>query len=621
LSLGDGAAVVFGHAGGGFSVMGGRTLLCHSCRYQVRKDFPYCLRCGTQRKKARVDQFDAPQLRQPGSNGASVATVAREPFTIGRSSGNDLKLDHPSVSREHARIIREAGSYYLEDLGSLNGIRVDNGLGPQDAERIRGGKARLHDGSVVFVGDVALIFEQPRTAAIGSKTMVRPAGMTMLAPARELVSPADVIADEHAPAEPLSATPRKRSGWALKQIPDDRGRLEWALSNTRTGAYLSLDERQVFIWNQIDGRATTRDLLFAYLEEYGELALPRIEQALKMFASVDLVAGLPGQRRTEELSFWRRVSRATLNALLRMEISVKGLDGLIERGYRRFGWWFFTRPAIALLALVIPAGLVAFWFDRDKYKLLDTAGAGPWGGAIVLVVFFTACTLHEMAHAMAVKSYGRRVNRGGFMLMMGMPFAFVDTSDMWLGSRWSRVVVALSGPLVTAEIAGGLAVAAYCTHSAITGAILFQIAFALYLNTLYNFNPLMPLDGYMALSDAMRFPRLREESRAYFTRGLWRDLRRRKLPTLKQWGMTLYGLCAILGTYGFIALGILAWNGRIGKFVHKSVPEPWAHIIIVAGIGVVLFPVWYGYFKALTRLLRRLGDKRQRRVRQAPAKA
>ena len=43
----------------------------------------------------------------------------------------------------------------------------------------------------------------------------------------------------------------------------------------------------------------------------------------------------------------------------------------------------------------------------------------------------TRCTRRRTRFA--VKSYGRRVNRGGFMVMLGMPFAFVDTSDMWFG--------------------------------------------------------------------------------------------------------------------------------------------------------------------------------------------
>jgi putative peptide zinc metalloprotease protein len=443
----------------------------------------------------------------------------------------------------------------------------------------------------------------------------------MLVPARELISSADAIADESAPAEPLSATPRKRSGWALKQVPDDRGKLQWALRNTRTGAYLSLDERQVFIWNQIDGRATTRDLLFAYLEEYGELALPRIEQALRMFGSVELVAGLPGQAVHERPSLLRRIGQRVLNSLLRMEVSVRGLDKFVEKTYRRVGWLFFTKAAVAVMTVLVPAGLVGFWFAHRRWSLTDFAGAGPIGETVFVVVFFSACTLHELAHAMAVKSYGRRVNRGGFMLMMGMPFAFVDTSDMWLGSRWSRVVVAMSGPLVTAEIAGCAALLAEATNAKAVGVVALQIATGLYVNTAYNFNPLMPLDGYMALSDALRFPRLREESRAYFSRGLWRDLRKRRRPGRKQWGMALYGMCAILGTYAFLALGILVWNQRLGKWVHKSVPEPWSTVIIVAGIGVVLFPVWYGYIRALARLWQRVGDRRLRKAKAREATA
>ncbi|WP_406166062.1 hypothetical protein [Streptomyces sp. NBC_00996] len=56
------------------------------------------------------------------------------------------------------------------------------------------------------------------------------------------------------------------------------------LSSTRTGRYLELDERQVFLWHAVDGENTVRDLLFAYADRYGELGLPRIESALAAFA-------------------------------------------------------------------------------------------------------------------------------------------------------------------------------------------------------------------------------------------------------------------------------------------------------------------------------------------------
>ena len=65
------------------------------------------------------------------------------------------------------------------------------------------------------------------------------------------------------------------------------------------------------------------------------------------------------------------------------------------------------------------------------------------------------------------------------------------------------------------------------------------------------------------------------------------------------------------------------YYANLGAFVSRIQLAMNATTVQQSGsTGVVLFPVWYGYFKALTRLLRRLGDKRQRRVRQqAPAKA
>ena len=141
------------------------------------------------------------------------------------------------------------------------------------------------------------------------------------------------------------------------------------------------------------------------------------------------------------------------------------------------------------------------------------------GAVAVGIAYLVALVLHELTHALAVKSYGRRVTRGGFMMMMGMPFAFVDTSDMWFGTRWSRIVVTLSGPLSTLGLAGALRVGRRVRRRPGRVGIAFQLAFGLYLNSLYNLNPLMPLDGYQALADALRQPRLRAEASAYFTRG------------------------------------------------------------------------------------------------------
>jgi DNA-binding NtrC family response regulator len=46
-------------------------------------------------------------------------------LTIGRSSKCDIRIDDPSVSRQHALLRRDGGSIELRDLGSSNGVRVN----------------------------------------------------------------------------------------------------------------------------------------------------------------------------------------------------------------------------------------------------------------------------------------------------------------------------------------------------------------------------------------------------------------------------------------------------------------------------------------------------------------
>ncbi|MGW0970733.1 FHA domain-containing protein [Streptomyces sp. NPDC002516] len=569
-------------------------MLCHACRVHVRRDFPYCLHCGTLRRGAAPTSYAAPHLR--GLDDPTLLVPLTGPVTtLGRGTESDVVLPDASVSRRHARIVRTESGFRIEDLDSFNGTAVAG-------VDLHGGAARLADGTELSVGDVRLVFEQPRDAHIGQRTQVVGTELTQLPTA----------AEESAPEAngPLTARPRRRSGWALKRMPADRGEARWVLNNTRTGVYLELDEREVFVWHSLDGENTVRDLLFAYAEHFGELALPRIEAALAAFADAGLLRGLPGRAEATQRTGWRRAGQAVYRALLKLEISVPGLDRAVTRLYEAFGWRFFTRTGVALVWSSVIGGLAAFVAAQGRQHLLDFGGAGVWGPVVLVAGYVSALIVHETTHALAVKSYGRKVRRGGFLLMMGMPFAFVDTSDMWFGSRWSRVVVALSGPLSTAALAGWCAAGAAFLPAGPASAVLFQLAFGLYLNTLYNFNPLMPLDGYQALTDALRVPRLRQEAGAYFRKGLWQDLRAGSRPGPRQAGLAAYGLAVVLGTYGFLVLALLAWRSRIGDLLDGRLPQLWTTVIEVAVVALVAFPVWSAPVRWLTRRVRRSRDAR-----------
>jgi ABC-type multidrug transport system ATPase subunit len=71
-------------------------------------------------------------------------------LTIGRDQGNDTVLDHPLVSRFHARLTRRGATYMIEDLGSTNGTFVNG-------QRITAPQ-RLNEGDTIRIGPYRLVF-------------------------------------------------------------------------------------------------------------------------------------------------------------------------------------------------------------------------------------------------------------------------------------------------------------------------------------------------------------------------------------------------------------------------------------------------------------------------------
>lgn len=70
----------------------------------------------------------------------------RDGMVLGRLPACDWPVDAASVSRRHARIERRDGDWWVVDLGSSNGTKVDGR---------RVDQALLHPGSLLTLGDVA----------------------------------------------------------------------------------------------------------------------------------------------------------------------------------------------------------------------------------------------------------------------------------------------------------------------------------------------------------------------------------------------------------------------------------------------------------------------------------
>ena len=85
--------------------------------------------------------------------GKLLAVLEQPSYTIGKKRGEaDLVLNDLSISRLHARIVKEPDGHYLEDMNSTNGT-FKNGLQLQPYE-----KRKLEEGDEITLGKMTIVY-------------------------------------------------------------------------------------------------------------------------------------------------------------------------------------------------------------------------------------------------------------------------------------------------------------------------------------------------------------------------------------------------------------------------------------------------------------------------------
>jgi sulfur carrier protein ThiS len=147
---------------------------CPECGFQNPEASNYCSRCGAllaaEAGSETTMSFDIEDegeevdlLASLGINGPALVVrsgggMAGQSFQpgegrtlVGRSPECDVFLDDVTVSRRHAELLRDADTFTIRDLGSLNGTYVNR-------KRIE--SAILEDGDEVQIGKYRLTFLQ-----------------------------------------------------------------------------------------------------------------------------------------------------------------------------------------------------------------------------------------------------------------------------------------------------------------------------------------------------------------------------------------------------------------------------------------------------------------------------
>lgn len=200
----------------------------------------------------------------------TVVPLIRDEITIGRKEGNTIRLTERNVSRRHARILRQNGEVQIEDLGSYNGIRVNNA---RIAERVA-----LRVSDQVQIGDYKLYLkaegveqvDDARTVPIERIDMATATDVMPITPSSsptmplgvpQTPHPDDAVTNPHLAAMPgVDADPAGRpvataAAVAALTASADYGRLV-VLSSNFAGKQFELSRPQMII-----GRTDENDLV------------------------------------------------------------------------------------------------------------------------------------------------------------------------------------------------------------------------------------------------------------------------------------------------------------------------------------------------------------------------
>ncbi len=433
--------------------------------------------------------------------------------------------------------------------------------------------------------------------------------------------------------DPIHFRPRVRRETIVRRLTSHTSRY-YVLKNPQAHTYLRLAEHEFFLWRLMDGTRSLSALMTAYFQKYRALAISLVSSLVDGLREQHFLTAKPikvyeqaqkalDQRRAEH---W---SERVIHVFTGKEFAITGLDKIVTSAYRAGGWVLFTKPALLLSASIALMGLLCFFLAlrQGTFTLLKSGNSLTLGLILLWLANFLTIFLHECAHALTTKHYGREVHRGGFMLYYGLPAFFVDTMDIWMEDKGPRLAVSAAGTVSDLIVGGACSMLAYAFPQWALSPLLYKIAFTAYLGVLFNLNPLLELDSYFLLVDWLEIPMLRQRSLNFVRTELWhkgrawlqsKGLLAATTPDQSQAQtanasfsreeriFTVFGLLSAAYTVIALWLAVYFWQKQLGRVVSELWAQGGLGRVVVILIGGALLIA--GGWALGSRLVRFIGE-------------
>jgi CRP-like cAMP-binding protein/Zn-dependent protease len=567
---------------------------------------------GKRSQRKETDKSRAlPVLRVPllRVNGAPATEylLDRPSVVLGQAPACDIPLQGEGIAPFHARLHHFYEVVVLEDMGSAEGVLVNG-------SRISS-RCQLQEGDTIRLGDAELVLDWCSLAAAPE------AAQAAASPNAEPIQQARLQAKKHQEVsvwkhleKRLSLALMKPQGITevdARSFDSVRGGRYYVLKNKRDQKYLRLDPQQYELWTLMDGTRTVQELTVEYFTRFGSLSFSKVLGLIEQLSSHGFFVERPVRVYDRlEAKFKRgRVSHlvdVAIKRFLQTRFPLKNLDRRLGAIYHWGGRLFYSRLANILYLLIILAGIALFALQLVQGTAVLGSSKQPVGlGVLVLVLaYLIALGVHELAHALTVKHFGGEVHEGGVMIYFGGPALFANTTDIWMSPRRARILASWAGPYSSLVIASITAIISFFLPHSPIGQVLFQAAFAFFVGSIFNLNPLLELDGYFMLMDYLEIPLLRRKALAFLQERLLVKLRKRESFQKEERILLVFGLLATGWSTFAIVTTLYLWITHLGGVVLGlwARPDWWwkglaGLLLLVLVVPLVLIPLNLGIRK------------------------
>jgi multidrug resistance efflux pump len=343
-----------------------------------------------------------------------------------------------------------------------------------------------------------------------------------------------------------------------RQEGADGGGPVFVIKDSVAGTFFRFGESEQFIAQQLDGETPLEVVRERTEARFGApLPAASLSAFIERLAKAGLLDG------TEP-----RAREGVRGSLLYLRYPLLDPNRLFDRLLPRVRGFFTPHFLILSAAAVVLAAAiaVAHWGElTQQLARLYRPAAIP----LLLAVFFVVGSAHEFAHGLTCKRFGGDVHELGVMLIYFTPGLYTNVSDAWLFPEKSkRLWVAFAGPYFELFLWALATLAWRLTEPDTTvNHLALTVMTVSGVKTLFNFNPLIKLDGYYLLSDYLELPNLRRKAFRYVGRavkGLFGAGRERasKIPRRERRAYLAYGLLAAVGSLsllGYVAVTAGEW--------------------------------------------------------------